>query len=77
MQVSSDTVNGTVSYEPDNLAHFQREIEDFNRAIEQNGQPAATGTDGLKVVQVTVAMLESAAAGKTVRLEPVNIDQYR
>jgi len=50
-----------------------RQIEDFNRAIEEDRDPAASGIDGLKLVQVTVGMVESASTGRTVKLEPLPV----
>jgi predicted dehydrogenase len=50
-----------------------RQIEDFNRAIQEDRDPAASGIDGLKVVQVTVGMVESASTGRTVKLEPLPV----
>ena len=71
LEVTSETVNTTVSYEPDALAWFKWQTESFNRAIQRDEEPAASGVDGLKVVQVTVAMIESASTGRTVRLDPL------
>ena len=58
-QVSSDSVNTTVQYEPDALALVKAHIEDFGRAVQGDGEPAASGVDGLMAVQVTEAMVES------------------
>ena len=65
LEVVSDTVNDTIAYEPDELALFKWQTESFNRAIQKNEEPAASGIDGLKIVQVTVAMIESASKGRT------------
>ena len=73
LEVSSETVNTTQSYGPDPLALFTWQTEAFNRAIQQDKEPVASGIDGLKVVQVTVAMMESASTGRTVRLEPLPV----
>ncbi len=70
LRVSSETVSNTVAYQPDSLVLVTRQIEDFNRAIQENKDPAASGIDGLRVVQVTVGMVESASTGRTVKLEP-------
>jgi hypothetical protein len=35
--------------------------------------PFVSGVDGLKVVQVTVAMIESAKTVRTVKLEPLPV----
>ncbi|MEE2926383.1 MAG: Gfo/Idh/MocA family oxidoreductase [Chloroflexota bacterium] len=73
IKVSSETVNTTVSYPSDGLLLVQRQIESFNRAIQQGHEPAANGTDGLKAVQIIEAMIESAATGTTVKLKPLEI----
>ena len=73
LEVTSETVNTTVSYEPDPLALFTWQTEAFNRAIQMDENPPASGIDGLKVVQVTVAMIESASTGRTVKLESLPI----
>ncbi len=71
LRVSSKTVNTTVAYKPDYVYLVKRNIEDFQRAIEENREPAASGAHGLKLVQLTEAMVESAKRGRTVRLEPL------
>ena len=73
LEVSSETVNTTKSYGPDSLALFKWQTEAFNRAIQQDEEPAASGLDGLKVVQVTLAMIESASTGRTIQLEPLPV----
>jgi 3-oxoadipate CoA-transferase, beta subunit len=47
---------------------FQSEIEAFNRSVAEGIDPEASGPDGLKVVRVTEALLESARTGRTVGL---------
>lgn len=51
------------------------EIQDqaFNHAIQQQEEPIASGLDGLKAVQVTEAMIESAARGRRVKLAPLSV----
>ena len=71
LEVTSETVNTTVSYEPDPLALFKWQAEAFNQAIRKDEDPPASGIDGLKVVQVTLGMIESASKGRTVKLEPL------
>ena len=73
LEVSSETVNTPRSYEPDPLALFTWQTEAFNAAIQQGENPLASGIDGLKSVQVTVAMIESASTGRTVKLEPLPV----
>ena len=71
LRVSSETVNTTVAYEPDLVALVTWNIEDFGRAIAEDRDPAASGADGLKAVQVTAGMVESAKTGRTVKLDPL------
>jgi predicted dehydrogenase len=72
MEISSQMVNHTTSYERDGLILMQRQIESFNQAIQHGNQPAATARDGLKAIQVIEAMIKSAATGTTVKLEPLD-----
>jgi predicted dehydrogenase len=53
------------------LPNYVAEIEDFQRAVATGGQPAATGLDGLRVVEVTLAMIESARTRRSVKIERV------
>ena len=71
LRVSSETVNTTVAYEPDIVYLVKRNIEDFQRAIAEDREPAASGAQGLKLVQLTEGMIESAKTGRTVKLEPL------
>ena len=73
LEVVSETMNATVPYEPDPLALFQWQAESFNQAIQKDQEPRASGLDGLKSVQVTRAMIESAATGRTIKLEPLPV----
>jgi predicted dehydrogenase len=70
-EVTSDTVNETADYPEALLANYVAEIEDFQGAVAAGGQPAATGLDGLRVVEITVAMIESARTRRSVRIERV------
>ena len=49
LEVSSKTVNSTQTYEPDLLVLFTWQTEAFNRAIQRDEEPMASGVDGLKV----------------------------
>jgi predicted dehydrogenase len=73
LEVTSETVNTSASYEPDPLALAKWQIEGFNKAISRDEEPKASGMDGLHSVQVTEAMIESAKTGRTVSVEPVNV----
>jgi predicted dehydrogenase len=47
----------------------QAMVEEFITAIREKRQPAVTGVDGLRAVEVTLAAYESAQSGQAVRLE--------
>jgi len=49
---------------------YRTEIEAFNRSIVENLEPNASGVDGLNVVRITEAMLESARTGLSVAVTP-------
>ena len=70
-EITSDTVNETADYPEALLPNYVAEIEDFQRAVATGGQPAATGLDGLRVVEVTLAMIESARTRRSVKIERV------
>jgi len=70
-EITSDTVNETADYPEGLLPNYVAEIEDFQRAVATGGQPAATGLDGLRVVEVTLAMIESARTRRSVKIERV------
>ena len=71
LEVLSDTVNTTMAYPQDPLALYTRQVEAFNQTIQHDEEPSASGRDGLHVVQVTPAMIESAATGRTVKIAPL------
>lgn len=73
LEVSSESVNTTLHPHADRLANYVDEILDFQQAIHSNREPAATGVDGLRVVQVTLAMIASAREKRTVHLAPLSI----
>jgi len=47
---------------------YQEEIEAFNRAVRQGAVPSASGLDGLRVVRITEAALESARTGRAISI---------
>ena len=76
LEVMSETVNSTVTYTPDPLALIKWQIEGFNKAITLDEEPRASGPDGLRSVQVTVAMIESARSRRTVTVDPTHVTEY-
>jgi predicted dehydrogenase len=63
-----------VSYQQDTLALYKRQVEAFNEAIQRDTEPLASGLDGLRVVQATVAMVESASTGRAVKIESLSVE---
>jgi predicted dehydrogenase len=73
LEVVSETVNSTDTYPAHLLANYIDEVVDFQGAIAENRAPAATGLDGARVVQVTLAMIASAREKRTVKIAPLMV----
>ena len=73
IEVVSDTVNLAEAYPDNYLGNFIAQAEDFQRAVTEDREPVATGVDGLRVVEVTLAAIESARSGRIVKIDPVAI----
>jgi 1,5-anhydro-D-fructose reductase (1,5-anhydro-D-mannitol-forming) len=71
--VVSETMHTREVYQPQPLANFIAELDDFHRAIREDREPAATGLDGLRVVQVTLAMIAAARDKRTMPIEPLTV----
>lgn len=69
----SETVHKTEVYPLTPLANFIDELGDFHHAMREDCEPAATGLDGLRVVQVRLAMIALARDGRTVTIEPLTV----
>ena len=54
------------SYENDPIALYSWQVDAFNAAVASNGEPLASGLDGLRAAQITLAMVESARTGRRV-----------
>ncbi len=67
-EVVSATLNEEQSYGFDYLANFVAELEDFHDALKNDRPPSAAGQDGLEASRVTAAAIESARAGRVVRV---------
>jgi 1,5-anhydro-D-fructose reductase (1,5-anhydro-D-mannitol-forming) len=74
LEVVSDTVNTTETYAADLLANYVDQFVDFQRAVAEHREPAATGLDGARVVQVTLAMIASATDKRTVKIAPLTVE---
>ena len=72
-EVVSETLHTAETYPPQPLANFIDELDDFHHAIIEDREPAASGLDGLRVVQVTLAMIASARDQRTIRIEPLTV----
>jgi 1,5-anhydro-D-fructose reductase (1,5-anhydro-D-mannitol-forming) len=65
-----ENVNEEQSYEPpDPLSLYTKQVEAFNRSVEEGTEPVASGLDGLRAAEVTLAMVESARTGRLIRIE--------
>jgi 1,5-anhydro-D-fructose reductase (1,5-anhydro-D-mannitol-forming) len=53
--------------------HYQREIEDFGRAVEEGGPFRADGIDGLRSVEIASAVIESQRTGHRVSIRPTDL----
>ena len=73
LEVVSETVNTSEEWDFDPLGTTREEVEAFNRAVRQDTEPYASGIDGLRVVEVTVAVIESASTGRTVKVQRVDV----
>jgi predicted dehydrogenase len=73
VEIVSDTVNRTEIYPSNYLANFVAEIQDFQESVQEGRDPVASGIDGLRVVEATLAMIESATTGRTIKINPVAI----
>ena len=73
VEIVSDTVNQTEIYPSSYLANFVAEIQVFQESVEEGRDPVASGIDGLRVVEATLAMIESATTGRTIKINPVAI----
>ncbi len=69
VEVVSETVNHTESWEYDYLANFVAELADFHAAIEEDREPAANGIDGLRSTEINSAVIQSAKTGRAVKIE--------
>jgi predicted dehydrogenase len=61
-------LHGSTSFHFKETDSYKNEIEDFNMSILEDREPMATGVDGLKAMEIAIAMFESARDGKAVRI---------
>jgi 1,5-anhydro-D-fructose reductase (1,5-anhydro-D-mannitol-forming) len=60
-------VEEAVEFAPENL--YERSVAAFNAAARGEGAPAATGEDGVKSLAVALAVRQSAAESRTIRVD--------
>ena len=66
--VRTDVLTEDEAYPEHPFALYTKQVQAFDAAVEGNGEPLATGLDGLRVVEITLAMVESARTGSRVSL---------
>ena len=70
VELVSHAANSAQTYSGDYLGNFVVQMEDFGQAVQEDREPAATGLDGLRVVELTLAALQSAREGRSVKINP-------
>ena len=68
LAVRTDALTEDETYPEHPFALYTKQVRAFDAAVEGNGEPLATGLDGLRVVEITLAMVESARTGSRVSL---------
>ena len=69
LSATSETIGLQQSYDPpDPLQMYIGQVEAFNESLATGAEPVASGRDGLKAAEVTIAMVKSAASGRRVAL---------
>lgn len=68
LAVRTDALTLDEPYAPDPISLYTRQVEAFDAAIQGNGAPLATGLDGLRIVEITLAMIESSRTGRRIAL---------
>jgi 1,5-anhydro-D-fructose reductase (1,5-anhydro-D-mannitol-forming) len=71
--VVSETVNTSETYEENLLTLYKLQTEAFNRAIQNDETFHSSGEDGLSVVELTSAIIESARTGRAVKVERASV----
>ncbi len=69
LEINAEGTARKETYAPsDPLAMYTSQVEAFNQAVVSGTEPVGSGWDGLKVAEVTLAMVESATTGRMVLL---------
>lgn len=71
VRVEGDADGIHVQCPPDDTAQARtaRLIEDFNRSIRENADTRISGYNGLQMIRIATAMLESSRSGRAIKLE--------
>jgi 1,5-anhydro-D-fructose reductase (1,5-anhydro-D-mannitol-forming) len=69
LDVSAGVTIENQSYENDPIALYRWQVDSFNAAVISGGEPVASGLDGLRAAQITLAMVESARTGQRVDIQ--------
>ena len=69
VEVVSEKLNQTEVYTQGRFGNFSGQLVEFHQAVEAGRDPAASGIEGLRVVEITLAMIESARHGRTVKVQ--------
>jgi predicted dehydrogenase len=73
LEVDTETVQMSESYDDGLQELYKRQIEEFSTALQNDKEFRASGVDGLRVVEVTSAIIESAATGRAVKVERASL----
>lgn len=66
LELTSDSTVGRTQYLKGDM--YQNMVEAYQDAVRENRDPSASGEDGLRCIQITLAVFESARTGRMVRL---------
>lgn len=69
LQVTTDSSKTEYPFPESITGKYVHEIEAFNRCLEEDTEPSASGTDGLEMVRLTLSILESAKQQRSIRIK--------
>jgi 1,5-anhydro-D-fructose reductase (1,5-anhydro-D-mannitol-forming) len=69
LEVASEALSESRLYPVEPLASYVDQVIDFQAAVASGSWPAASGLDGLRAVEITVAAIASARTGRPVPVE--------
>jgi 1,5-anhydro-D-fructose reductase (1,5-anhydro-D-mannitol-forming) len=69
VQIEGDNINSKINYPaPDMFRNQRLEIEDLNRCIDENVESISSGRNGLQMVKISNAILESSRLEKPIKI---------